>query len=235
MKKQEFPIRINKYLALKNYATRRGADTLISSGKVLINGKRAALGDQVQEKDTVTLQGVETKEFFYYAYYKPVDVITIGSVIEGKRIEDVAKFPEKVFPIGRLDKDSEGLLIMTNDGRLTDKLLNPDNDHEKEYLVYVDKEITHSLLVKMSQGIDIGGYKTKKCKIRRVDKHSFEIILTEGKNRQIRRMCGALGFAVKKLKRIRIMNITLGKIKPNQFKKLDGKELKTLLEKLTIS
>lgn len=230
--KNEFPMRINKYLAHKNYATRRGADILIASGKVLINKKTAKLGDQVQETDIVTLRGVEKKEYVYYAYYKPVGVSTIGGNTNEKSINDVAKFDEKVFPIGRLDKDSEGLLIMTNDGRLTDKLLNPDLDHEKEYLVTVDKEVTHSFLVKMNLGIKIGDYKTKKAKIRRASKNSFEIILTEGKNRQIRRMCGSLGFAVKSLKRVRVMNITLGRLKPNQWKKITGKDLKELFKSL---
>ncbi len=137
-----------------------------------------------------------------------------------------------MFPLGRLDKDSEGLLIMTNDGRLTDKLLNPNFDHEKEYLVTVDKEVSHALLVKMNLGIKLGDYKTKKAKIRRVNKHSFEIILTEGKNRQIRRMCGSLGFAVKSLKRFRVMNIELGKLKPNQWRKITDKELKALFKNL---
>lgn len=231
----DFPMRINKYLAHKNYATRRGADTLISAGKVLINGKVAKLGDQVKETDKVTLKGdlaATEAKYVYYAYYKPVGVSTIGGATEEKSIADVAKFPERVFPLGRLDKDSEGLLIMTNDGRLTDKLLNPENDHDKEYLVTLEEEVTHAFLVKMGLGVKIGDYKTKKTKIRRVDKHSFEIILTEGKNRQIRKMCGNLGFKVKYLKRIRIMNILLGKIKPNQFRKLTTTELKTLFKDL---
>lgn len=229
---EQFPMRINKYLAHKNYATRRGADTLIASGKVLINGKKAVLGDQVKETDKVTLVGMKEAEYAYYAYYKPTGVSTIGGPTEEKSISDVIAFPEHVFPLGRLDKDSEGLILMTNDGRLTDKLLNPANDHDKEYLVTLEEEITHAFLVKMNLGVKIGNYKTKKTKIRRVDKHSFEIILTEGKNRQIRRMCGNLGFKVKYLKRIRVMNILLGKLKPNQFRKITDKELKTLFKDL---
>ncbi len=229
---ESFPMRINKYLAHKNYTTRRGADLLISSGKVLKNGKRAVLGDQVKETDKVTLVGMKEAEYVYYAYYKPIGVSTIGGPTEEKSISDVIEFPEHVFPLGRLDKDSEGLILMTNDGRLTDKLLNPANDHDKEYLVTLEEEITHAFLVKMNLGVKIGDYKTKKTKIRRVDKHSFEIILTEGKNRQIRRMCGNLGFKVKYLKRIRVMNILLGKLKPNQFRKLTSAELKTLFKDL---
>ncbi len=232
MSESGFPMRINKYLAHKNYATRRGADELISAGKVYINGKKAVLGDTVYEKDEVTLKGVKATEYAYYAYYKPVGVLSVGGTAEEPGIEERAKFPERVFPLGRLDKDSEGLILMTNDGRLTDKLLNPDNDHEKEYLVSVSPEIAHSFLVKMGLGIKLDGYTTKKAKIMRVDKHSFQIILTEGKNRQIRKMCGSLGYKVMKLKRIRVMNIELGKLKPNQFKKIAGPELKTLFKQL---
>ncbi len=235
MSENIWPMRINKYLAHKGFSTRRGADELISAGKVYINGKLAKLGMEVSETDKVTLKGFEPKEYFYYAYYKPVGVITIGKEPDTKSIAEVAKFPERVFPLGRLDKDSEGLLIMTNDGRLTDKLLNPDFDHEKEYLVELDKHITHEFLVKMFQGVKISGGKTKQAKIRRKEKNSFEMILTEGKNRQIRRMCGTLGFGVKKLKRTRIMNITLGKLKPNQYRNLTPKELKDLLKTLGVS
>ena len=230
--KSEWPMRINKYLAHKNYATRRGADTLISAGKVFLNGKKATLGDQVNENDEVTLKDFKAADYVYYAYYKPSDVVTLSATQNEKSIGDVVEFPEKVFPLGRLDKDSEGLLIMTNDGRLTDKLLNPANDHEKEYYVEVDRPITHEFLVKMSQKIDIGIHVTKKSKVRRADKNSFDIILSEGKNRQIRRMCGVLGFGVKKLKRFRIMNIALGKLKPNQFRKLSTRELSALFKSI---
>lgn len=226
--------RINKYLAEKNYATRRGADELVSAGKVLINGKVAKLGDQVREDDIVSVKDFETKDYVYYAYYKPSGVVTLGKELGAKNIEETVKFPERVFPLGRLDKDSEGLLIMTNDGRLTDKLLNPKFDHEKEYLVEVDREITHEFLVKMSHKVDIGIHVTNKSKIRRVDKNHFEIILSEGKNRQIRRMCGVLGFGVRKLKRFRVVNILLGKLKPNQYRKLSTKELETFLKNLGI-
>ncbi len=223
-----WPMRINKYLAHKNYSTRRGADELISGGKVRINGRVAKLGDKVTEEDKVVLQGFASPEYAYYAYYKPAGVLTMGHDEGAKNIEDSAKFPTKVFPLGRLDKDSEGLLIMTNDGRMTDKLLNPANDHEKEYIVEVDREISHEFLVKISQKVDIGIGKTKASKVRRIDKNHFEIILSEGKNRQIRRMCGVLGYGVRKLKRFRIMNILLGKLRPNQYRNITDKELKDL-------
>jgi len=231
--KNEWPMRINKFLALKNYSTRRGADKLVKEGKVFINGKRASLGDKVSEKDKVTLKGFETEKYVYYAYYKPAGVATLATGKE-KAIKDVANFPETVFPLGRLDKDSEGLLIMTNDGRLTDKLLNPKFEHEKEYEVTVDRPITHEFLVKMSKKVDIGIGKTKESKIRRKNKNTFEIILSEGKNRQIRRMCGVFGYGVKKLKRFRIMNILIKKLKPNQFRKISGKEQKDFFKKIGV-
>lgn len=223
-----WPMRLNKYLAHKNYATRRGADELISAGKVYLNGKKAGLGDKVNEEDIVALKDHEPKEYAYYAYYKPAGVLSMGHEDGVKSIDESAKFPEKVFPLGRLDKDSEGLLIMTNDGRMTDKLLNPAFNHEKEYEVTVDREISHEFLMKISQKVDIGIGKTKASKVRRTSNNTFEIILEEGKNRQIRRMCGVLGYGVKKLRRFRIMNILLGKLRPNQFRIIKDKELSTL-------
>lgn len=230
----KFPIRINKYLALKNYSTRRGADELISLGKVTINGRKANLGDKVEEGDSVEVKGLKDKKYVYYAYYKPAGIVTTGNKSEGERIEDVTNFTEKVFPVGRLDKESEGLIILTNDGRITEKLLSPEAGHEKEYLVTVDRPITHEFLVKMSNKVDIGIHKTKKSKVRRIDKDTFEIILSEGKNRQIRRMCGVLGFGVKKLKRFRIMDIMIGKLRPNKYRELTAAEIKRLFQQLKL-
>lgn len=227
-------IRINKYLADKGFTTRRGADILIAEKKVLINGKIAKLGDKVGADDKVTLKDFENKKYVYYAYYKPKGIATLASGQE-KSIKDSIEFPEKVFPLGRLDKDSEGLIIMTNDGRLTDKLLNPKFEHQKEYYVEIDRPITHEFLVKISNRVDIGIHKTKKSLVRKVDLKAFEIILLEGKNRQIRRMCGVLGAGVKKLKRFRIMNIMIGKLKPNQYRNISGKELQNFLADLGIS
>jgi len=227
-----WPMRLNKYLAHKNYATRRAADALIERGSVRINGRAAALGDKVSETDTVEVIGFVSPEYVYFAYNKPAGVLSMGHEPGVKNIAETAKFPVPVFPLGRLDKDSEGLLIMTNDGRMTDKLLNPNKDHEKEYIVTVDREITHEFLMKMSQKVDIGIGKTKASKVRRTSNNTFEIILSEGKNRQIRRMCGALGYGVKKLRRFRIMNILLGKLKANQWRKIEGKELSALQKSL---
>jgi 23S rRNA pseudouridine2604 synthase len=180
-----YPLRLNRYLSLCNYATRRGADKLIDDGKVFINGKKARLGDQVNEGDHIEVAGGEKKDYVYYAYYKPKGIVTIGAQENEKEISDVAHFPEDVFPIGRLDKDSEGLIIMTNDGRITESLLDPSYEHEKEYQVTVDQPVSHQAFIKLRNGvrIDVGRkkYTTKPAQVRRVSKTMFDIIITEGK------------------------------------------------------
>jgi len=224
-------MRINKYLAQEGYATRRGADALIEEGKIFINGKLARLGDNVSDEDKVVVKGVKPPKHVYLAYYKPRGVVTIGARRERgeKEIKDVALFNDSVFPIGRLDKESEGLIIMTNDGRITNHLIGPTSETDKEYRVTVDRPITHQMLVKMRTGIsiDVGRkkYKTKRTKIRRVDKNTFDIVLTEGKNRQIRKMAGSLGYKVTSLKRMQVGAITLESLKPNQFRKISRESL----------
>jgi len=229
--------RINKYLAEQQYASRREADLLIDSGKVYINGKIAKLGDVVKEGDEVKVVGMEKSQKAYYAYYKPRGIVTVNAQYKDeKEIKDVTKFPEKVYPLGRLDKESEGLIILTNDGRLTDALLNPKRQHEKEYSVDVNEKLTNSHIQKLQHGINIGHvgtnkkYITKPALVRKNSAQSFDIVLTEGKNRQIRRMCGALGLSVERLKRFRILHISLENLKPGQFRKIEGKELETLLK-----
>ena len=231
--------RINKYLAEKQYASRREADVLIQEGKVFINDKRAKLGDVVKEGDEVRVTGIEQSNKAYYAYYKPRGIVTVNAQYKNEQeIKDITKFPERVYPLGRLDKESEGLLILTNDGRLTDALLNPKRKHEKEYSVEVNEKLTNSHIQKLQHGIDIGHvgatkrYVTKPALVRRTGPQSFDIVLTEGKNRQIRRMCGALGLRVDRLKRFRILNIEIDGLKPGQFKKIDGEGLKKLLKVL---
>lgn len=234
----EKEIRLNKYLADKNYASRRGADELIASGKVFINGEKAELGTKVKETDEVTVEGYESKPHEYYAYYKPKGIVTFGAQNDEKEIKNISNLPKDIFPMGRLDKDSEGLIIMTNDGRITEALLSPYAEHEKEYRVTIDKPVVHQFLIRMNQGVNIGkvgaikNYKTKPAKIRKVSSKSFDIILTEGKNRQIRKMAGALGSKVTGLKRFRIMNISLGQLKPNTFRKIKDVELKNFLREL---
>lgn len=223
-------IRINKYLADKGIATRRKADELVSQGKILINGKVAKLGDQVWEDDKVEVKGMKEEKLVYYAYNKPVGVTTIGKQPGEEEIKDITQFPIKVFPVGRLDKDSSGLLIMTNDGRITKKLLDPKYDHEKEYIVEVNHPIEHTFMVRLRDGVKLGKEITKKAKVRKIDKYTLEIIITEGKNRQIRRMCASFNYDVRSLKRIRVMNIELGKLKSNYYREIKGKELEEFLD-----
>jgi 23S rRNA pseudouridine2604 synthase len=232
----EFPMRINKYLAYKKYATRRGADKLITEGLVTINGKPAELGDRVNENDLVQVDDIAPQQNVYLAYYKPRGIVTMGAQQGERAITDVLNFDMPVFPLGRLDKDSEGLIIVTNDGRITESLLAPESGHEKEYSVTIDRPLTHAMLSQLKSGvrIDVGRkrYKTKPAKVRRTSKMSFDIVLTEGKNRQIRKMTGAVGAKVTNLKRIRIMNIELKNLKSGQYRILKGRELKNFLEEL---
>lgn len=229
-------MRINKYLALKKFASRREADELISAGKVKINGKKAVLGDKVNETDKVEVSGTD-KKYQYLAYYKGRGIIT-HSPAENE-IDIVTRLKKdysitNVSPIGRLDKDSEGLIILSNDGRLTGPLLDPEANHEKEYEVTVDKNVSGMFLKLMSLGVDIEGYRTKPAKVKPSAKNEkrFNLTITEGKKHQIRRMCAALGYQVESLKRVRIMNVELGNLKPNQFRKISGTELKELMTTL---
>ena len=232
----EFPMRINKYLALKKISTRRGADELIKEKKVFINGKLATLGDKINEKDKVEIKGDKNpKIYVYFAYHKPIGIITHSP---GEKETDIkeniqnSKMPKDVFPIGRLDKDSHGLIILTNDGRITDQLLNPKYIHEKEYIVKTSNKLRSNFKQKMEAGVNIEGYKTKKCKVQIINDFTFKIILTEGKKHQIRRMCSALFQEIADLKRIRIMNIKLDSLKPNAYREINGKELNIFLESL---
>ena len=235
-----YPIRINKYLAQNNYSTRVGGDELIKKGLVFLNGRKAVLGDKVYEGDEVIVKTKNSqKEYVYYAYNKNVNVSTNPDE-NSKDILKVTKFPTKVFPVGRLDKDSHGLIIMTNDGRITDRLLSPKYVHEKEYVVKVEPGFTDKFIKLMGNGVHFDGFISKKCKIwptnikNGVSKDTFNIVLTEGKKRQIRRMCEALHHNVIDLKRIRIMNIELGNIAYGEFREIKGKELETLLKSLNL-
>ena len=217
-------IRINKYLADNNIASRREVDELIEEGKVFINGKRAKLGDQVSNTDNIEIRDY-AKEYVYYAYNKPKGIVTTNPQKGEKEIISHTKFPTKVFPIGRLDKDSHGLIILSNDGRITKKLLDPEFEHEKEYEVEVDKHVTPEFFTKMSKGVRIERYTTKPAKLKHMGSRKFSIILTEGKNRQIRRMCQACGYTVMDLKRVRVGNVVLGNLKPGAFKAVAEKDL----------
>lgn len=233
--KISYPLRINKYLALHNYSTRKGADDLIKNGYVFINNKKAILGDKVNKDDKITVKAPK-KDYVYYAYNKKVGISTNPDV-NTKDILKVTKFPVKVFPVGRLDKDSRGLILMTNDGRVTDRLLSPKYVHEKEYVVRVDKPFSDTFIDIMQNGVHFDGYISKKCIAWRKgkSKDTFHIILIEGKKRQIRRMCEALHHEVIDLRRIRIMNIEIGKIPEGTFKEIVGKELETFLKSLNLA
>lgn len=241
-------MRINKYLADHQYASRRKADELVSAGKVYINGKKAVLGDTVTESDKVEvkLTGNESKPV-YYAYYKPEGIVTHSpqkDEIDIKTaIHKTLKSSEKalnLFPVGRLDKDSHGLLILTNDGRITGRLLDPEEGHEKEYIVETKERLPIDFDMRMERGVVIEDgegkrFKTKPCNVQILGDRKFSIVLTEGKKRQIRRMCESIGPHVADLKRIRIMNIELGHLSPNTFRKLKGEELQEFLDDLNMT
>lgn len=226
-------IRINKYLADQKYCSRREADTLITRGKVFINGEKAVLGDQVGEGDIVEVRMRTKKQYRYYAYNKPRGIITHSP--QGKEEDIAMKVPLKgVFPVGRLDKDSYGLIILTDDGRIVDRLLNPEHEHEKEYIVKTVKDLRPSFKEHIEKGVDIGGYTTKPCSVEVVGPRSFRITLTEGKKHQIRRMCAALHNDAIELERIRIMNIRLAGIPSGGYRPIQDKELKELLASLDL-
>ncbi len=235
MEQITYPVRINKYLALVGEETRRGADPLVKAGLVLINGKRAEPGQWVNEGDRVEVKRKAPKRYAYFAYNKPFGIIT-HSPQEGERdIKQVTRksaMPPDVFPLGRLDKNSHGLIILTNDGRITDRLLHPSYEHEKEYVVKVQNKLQGNFKRVMERGVDIEGYVTKPCTVKVLDDHTFSIRLTEGKKHQIRRMVVALKNDVANLKRTRIMNVELGRLAPGASRPIEGEELATFLRSL---
>jgi 23S rRNA pseudouridine2604 synthase len=227
-------IRLNKYIAMCGVCSRRDADKLIEQGKVTVNGKTAATGMTVSDDDAVKvenklLRGQKNKVVL--AFYKPVGVTcTEKDPHAEKKINDIVKYPERVTYAGRLDKESEGLLLLSNDGELINAMMRGANRHEKEYTVKTDKEITAEFIDKMSAGIYLKDLDTttRECNVTKLGKFTFNIILTQGLNRQIRRMCEACGYRIKSLKRTRVMNITLGQLKPGQYRQLGAEELNRL-------
>ncbi len=228
--------RLNKHLADRGMCSRRKADELISAGEVLVNGKIAVLGMQVDETDDVRLKGAvvaaEKPKPVYYAFHKPVGIITSVDPKARDSLLTFLKLPERVFSIGRLDVASSGLLILTNDGRLSERITHPRYDHEKEYIVSVLKPISDQQLEEMRTGMMILGSMTKPAVIKRMDDRTFSIILTEGRNRQIRRMCESLGHVVDHLKRIRVMNIRLEELPVGDVRPLTKAETETLLKSI---
>ena len=206
--------RINKYLSEVGFCSRRAADKLLEEGKITINGIIPEMGTKVSDDDEVRVEGKlireNTEKPIYIAVNKPIGIVcTTDQKREQNNIIDFVNHPRRIFPIGRLDKPSEGLILMTNDGDIVNKILRARNNHEKEHLVRVDKPITHTFIEKMKNGIPVLDTITKKCEVEKLDNFQFRIVLTQGLNRQIRRMCEYLGYEVKKLKRLRIMNIKL--------------------------
>lgn len=221
-------VRLNKYISETGFCSRREADKLIEQGRVKIDGVKATTGMKVSKGQSVSIDGKPLKvenELVYIALNKPVGITcTTESKIKGN-IVDFINHEKRIFPIGRLDKDSQGLIFMTNDGDIVNKILRAGNNHEKEYIVTVNKLITDEFVKGMSNGVPILGTVTKKCLVKKESKNSFRIILTQGLNRQIRRMCEYFGYEVKKLERIRIMNVSLGNLKMGSWRYLTKKEL----------
>ncbi|MGB5666108.1 MAG: 23S rRNA pseudouridine(2604) synthase RluF [Maribacter sp.] len=224
--------RINKYLSEVGYCSRRAADKLIEQGRVTINGKVPEMGTKIVEGDEVRVDGElisdSNEKLVYLAFNKPVGIVcTTDTRVEKDNIIDFINYPKRIFPIGRLDKPSEGLIFLTNDGDIVNKILRARNHHEKEYLVTVDKPITQKFLEKMANGVPILDTMTRKCEVEEINKYQFKIILTQGLNRQIRRMCEYLDYRVKKLKRIRIMNVKLD-IPVGKWRDITSDELKEI-------
>lgn len=228
-------MRINKYLSETGIVSRRGADKWIEEGKVTINGEVATVGSKVEAGDVVCVDGKEVKkeeQLVYIALNKPVGITsTTERHIKGN-VVDFVNHPLRIFHIGRLDKESEGLLLLTNDGDIVNKILRAENHHEKEYIVQVDQPITEQFIKKMGTGVDILDTTTLPCHVEEISDKVFKIILEQGLNRQIRRMCSALGYSVKRLQRIRIMNIKLGNLKVGQWRDLTDKERAELFKLL---
>lgn len=226
----EGKIRINKFLSEVGFCSRRGADKIISQGRVYINGKVAVLGSKVSRDDLVKVDGElinKIEDKIYIAFNKPVGIECTGNQKVKNNIIDFINFNKRLFTIGRLDKDSEGLILLTNNGDIVNNVLRAENKKEKEYLVTLNKKIDKDFINKMRTGVRIMGKLTKKCYVEKTYENQFKIVLTQGLNRQIRRMCNSLGYRVTKLKRIRVMNIQLD-TKVGEYRFLDENEIKQL-------
>ena len=223
-------IRINKYLSEVGYCSRRVADRLIEEGKVTINGKIPEMGTKIEEGDQVEVEGKKIEKSMkqkniYLAFNKPVGIVcTTDRRVEPDNIIDFIKYPTRIFPVGRLDKYSEGLIFLTNDGDIVNKILRARNNHEKEYIVTVNLPINRDFIKRMSNGVEILDTKTRNCFVQKLGLKKFKIVLTQGLYRQIRRMCDSLGFRVISLKRVRIMNIKLD-VPTGQYRELTKEEL----------
>ena len=227
-------IRLNKYLSEMGICSRRTADAAIEAGKVLVAGQVAQMGQKVTGSETIVYEGKtignKRDDFVLIAFNKPKGIVCTASKKDKNNIVDFINYPVRIYPVGRLDKDSHGLILLTNQGELVNKIMRASNCHEKEYVVRVNKELTKDFLESMKKGVYLEELETttRPCKIKRIDKFTFSIILTQGLNRQIRRMCQALDYRVTDLKRIRIMNINLENLKEGSFRDVNEAELKVL-------
>ena len=233
------PERINKYLSSHGVCSRREADRMVAEGRVLVDGKTAVMGEMVDDSNTICIDGRQissaSPEQIIIAFNKPVGIVCTTTDRHNKNnIVDYIRYPERIYPVGRLDKESDGLILLTNDGDMMDRILRSVNGHEKEYIVSVNRPINDTFIKRMSEGIYLEELErtTKKCVVRKVSDRTFRIILTQGLNRQIRRMCDALGYKVTKLTRIRIMNIELGELAVGQYRELTESEVTVLKEQL---
>lgn len=224
-------VRLNKYLSDAGICSRREADRYIEQGLVTVDGKKAATGTRIKAGEKVCFKGkpvVKEDKLVLIVFHKPRGIVCTSEKREPNNIIDYIHYPSRIYPIGRLDKDSEGIILLTNHGDLANRISKARYYHEKEYLVTVNKPLTDDFIHKMAQGVPILNTITRKCKILKEDKYTFRIVLTQGLNRQIRRMCEALGYYVVALKRVRIMNIQLGKLKAGQYRNVTDRELQTL-------
>jgi 23S rRNA pseudouridine2604 synthase len=229
-------MRLNKFISETGICSRREADAWISQGRVRINGQPAELGTQVGEGDRVEVDGklvAQRNDTVYLALNKPVGITCTTERHVAGNIIDFIGHSQRIFPIGRLDKDSEGLILLTNNGDIVNELLRSENNHEKEYVVTVDQPLSEEFLEGMAAGVSILGVRTKPCRVRKIGKNVFGIVLTQGLNRQIRRMCAAFGYEVRRLQRVRIVNIRLDGIKVGQWRNLSAAELQGLLPQRT--
>ena len=224
-------LRINKYLSSIGYCSRREADRLLEQGKIQVDGHTAFVGERITKEQYITVNGIpvgEKPREIVIAFNKPKGIVCTSSVKEKNNIVDYLHFLTRIYPVGRLDKDSTGLILLTNDGELTDRILRGKNNHEKEYLVTVQKPLRPEIVRAMEQGVPILDTMTRPCQIIQIDSHTFRIILTQVLNRQIRRMCEYLGYKVITLKRVRVMNIHLGELKEGTWREITGNELEEL-------
>ena len=225
-------MRLNKYISETGVCSRRAADQWIADSRVSVNGQVAELGTQVDEGDRVEVDGKPiggASQHVYLALNKPVGITCTTERHIAGNIVDFINHRERIFPIGRLDKDSEGLILLTNNGDIVNEILRAENGHEKEYVVTVDRPVTDQFLYGMAHGVEILGVRTQPCRVRRIASNVFGIILMQGLNRQIRRMCAVFDYQVRRLQRVRIINIKLGELKSGQWRNLGADELRGLL------